>query len=115
MIRIWIASLLGLSLLLDGSLPVSARAGRLPNLDVRAVCTLERNASSDPEDRASYRGCLTDEYAARRTVMRRWWTFGATERRACREESRIGARPSYVSLLTCLQLGSGDLPIRPSF
>lgn len=115
MIRISSGARLTLGLLVCGSMPAPAWAGRLPHFDIHAVCTLEHDAGPGPVDRASYRGCLSNERAARRTLQTRWRVFGARERRICREESEIGGAPSYVALLTCLQLGSDDLPMQPSW
>jgi hypothetical protein len=115
MIRIGPGARLALGLLLCGSMPAHARVGGPPHFDIRAVCTLERNAGSGPVSRASYRGCLANERAARRTLTMRWRAFAGNERRVCRAESEIGGAPSYVALLTCLQLGSDDLPMQPSW
>ncbi|MEE7448243.1 hypothetical protein MRF4_10645 [Methylobacterium radiotolerans] len=110
----WISTVLGLELLLGGSLAASARTAAVPNLDIRAICAPEHRAGSNAVDRASFRGCLSDEAAARRSLIKRWATFDAAERRTCAVESRIGGVPSYVAMLTCLQLGSGALPVNPS-
>jgi hypothetical protein len=112
---IWLPALLGLELLLCGSLAASARTSGVPAFDIRTICASERRAGSDPVDRASYRGCLADEHAARRRLSVQWRTFGVRERRICRAESEIGGAPSYVAMLTCLQLGSDDLPVQPAF
>ncbi|MGH1570731.1 hypothetical protein ACRAWG_08775 [Methylobacterium sp. P31] len=113
MSKVWMPALL--DLLLCGSVAACAWASGLPALDIRSVCAPERRAGSAPVDRASYRGCLVDEHAARRKLIAQWTTFGARERRVCRQESEIGGAPSYVAILTCLQLGSDDLPVQPSF
>ncbi|MCJ2088621.1 hypothetical protein MKK88_21950 [Methylobacterium sp. E-005] len=115
MTRIRPGACLAFGLLLCGSMPAHAWAGGLPRFDIHAVCTLERNAGPGPVDRAGYRGCLSDERAARRILKTQWHTFRTGERRVCRAESMIGGAPSYVALLTCLQLDSGDLPTQPAF
>ncbi|SDA22082.1 hypothetical protein SAMN02799622_02841 [Methylobacterium sp. UNC378MF] len=112
--RFWISIILGLELILCGSAVASARTAGIPDFKIRAICAPEHRAGSDPVDRASYRGCLSDEAAARRTLIKRWATFDVAERRTCRTESQIGGAPSYVAMLTCVQLGSGALPVQPS-
>ncbi|MGH1591986.1 hypothetical protein ACRBEV_30830 [Methylobacterium phyllosphaerae] len=112
--RFWISAVFGLNLIVCGLPAASARTDGLPVFDTRAICAPEHRAGSDRVDRASYRGCLSDEAAARRTLLRRWTTFDAAGRRTCRAESAIGGAPSYVAMLTCLQLGSDALPVHPS-
>ncbi|KMO44543.1 hypothetical protein VQ03_02565 [Methylobacterium tarhaniae] len=90
--------------------PAAAQDVDFPTFTPRAACGLERGAGADP---ASYRGCLSDERAARRTLRRSWARFPIEDRRSCRQESEIGGMPSYVGLLTCLQLADDALPLRP--
>ena len=112
--RFWISTILGLELLLGGTPAASARTAGVPHFNIRAICAPEHRAGSNAVDRASYRGCLSDEAAARRTLIKRWPTFDVAERRTCAAESQIGGAPSYVAMLTCVQLGSEALPINPS-
>jgi hypothetical protein len=112
--RFWISTILGLELLLGGTPAASARTAGVPHFNIRAICAPEHRAGSNAVDRASYRGCLSDEAAARRTLIKRWPTFDVAERRTCAVESQIGGAPSYVAMLTCLQLGSDALPVNPS-
>lgn len=92
--------------------PVLAQGAGLPAFSPEKSCALERRPGPDASA-ASYRGCLSDERAARRILRRRWSTFPAVDRRNCRQESAIGGTPSYVALLTCLQLADGTLPGEP--
>ncbi|AWN48828.1 hypothetical protein DK419_22785 [Methylobacterium terrae] len=92
--------------------PSSARAEGPPTFSLAKACALE-DRPGPYASRASERGCLADERAARRTLRRLWPTYPASDRGNCRAESEIGGTPSYVALLTCLQLEDGTLPREP--
>ncbi|PIK69656.1 hypothetical protein CS379_28715 [Methylobacterium frigidaeris] len=100
--------LIGLAL----SGPAAAHGADFPTFAPRGACGLER-ADGSRVDPASDRGCLFDERAARRTLRRQWARLPPAHRQACREENAIGDAPSYVALLTCLQLADGALPRQP--
>ncbi|MCF4124415.1 hypothetical protein [Methylobacterium sp. SyP6R] len=96
--------------------PASAHGAEFPTFTPRGACGLERGSgarSGAHVGPASYRGCLSDERAARRTLRRGWTRFPIADRRNCRAMNAIGGAPSYVALLTCLQLGDGGLPRQP--
>ncbi len=92
--------------------PSLVRGAGFPAFSLAKSCALERRPGPDASA-ASYRGCLSDERAARRTLRRRWSAFPAADRRNCRQVSETGGTPSYVALLTCLQLTDGTLPREP--
>ncbi len=111
----WLSVPIAIGLALSG--PALAEPARNPGAGFPAFsparsCALERRPGPDASA-ASYRGCLSDERAARRTLRRLWTAFPAADRRDCRQESAIGGTPSYVALLTCLQLTDGTLPREP--
>lgn len=108
----WLAAA---ALVLAGSVPAGpalARGEGFPAFAPARSCALER-APGPGTSAASDRGCLSDERAARRTLRRHWSAFPEADRRDCLEESAIGGTPSYVALLTCLQLADGTLPRQP--
>ncbi|KMO42827.1 hypothetical protein VQ02_01925 [Methylobacterium variabile] len=107
--RILVPVAVGLAL----SGPAAARGTDFPRFSLSGTCALERTAGAR-FDAASYRSCLSDERAARRTLRRRWASFPPADRQNCREENEIGGPPSYVALLTCLQLAADTLPFRPA-
>jgi hypothetical protein len=49
-------------------------------------------------------GCINDETDAQRELSRTWFDFKPGSRSTCTQETNIGGAPSYVELLTCLQL-----------
>ncbi|OAS21026.1 hypothetical protein A5481_21985 [Methylobacterium platani] len=107
MSRLSVPVVIGLAL----SAPAHAQGGGFPVYSLSKTCQLECRPGREAP--ASYRGCLSDERAARRRLHRQWATFPAPDRRDCRQESEIGGTPSYVALLTCLQLADGTLPTEP--
>src|SRR3954468_18322771 len=60
-----------------------------------------------PEDRDPYQGCIRDEGQARAELQRQWAQFDPANRTSCVEETGIGGYPSYVEVMTCLQMYSG--------
>jgi hypothetical protein len=88
-------------------------AQQLPRFDIEATC---REAQPlGPEDRDPYQGCIRDEGQARAELQRQWAQFDPANRTSCVEETGIGGYPSYVEVLTCLQMYSGapTTPLKP--
>jgi hypothetical protein len=81
----------------------SASASSPPMLDVVSTC---RRAVPllGGGDNSPYQGCMRDETEAQRELTKSWGTFKPSAQRICAMETRIGGAPSYVELLTCLQL-----------
>jgi hypothetical protein len=52
--------------------------------------------------------CAKDETDTKNELDKRWSQFGASDKRACVGESSIGGDQSYVELLTCLEMSSGE-------
>ena len=87
-------------------LPASiSGAQQLPHFDIEATCRAAHPLG--PEDHDPYQGCMKDETAARSELQRQWTRFEAGNRDLCAEETRVGGYPSYVEVLTCLQMFSG--------
>jgi hypothetical protein len=47
---------------------------------------------------------MKDEQAARVTLAPQWEKFAASDRATCTQNETTGGSPSYVELLTCLQI-----------
>jgi hypothetical protein len=56
--------------------------------------------------------CMRDETEAKNQLAKRWSSYGASGKRDCVGESSIGGEKSYVELLTCLEMSTGQLPTR---
>ena len=70
---------------------------RLPVFDVRPECRAV--ASVMPVQK-----CLQDEQSARVELEKNWSSFADRDRGHCIGEATAGGSPSYVDLLTCLEL-----------
>jgi hypothetical protein len=80
----------------------AASAGSPPKLDIKATCQRAQPLSSG--EKSAYQGCLDDEIQARQELAKSWSSFKAGAQKDCVEETKIGGAPSYVELLTCLEL-----------
>ncbi|MCJ2045787.1 hypothetical protein MKK58_14795 [Methylobacterium sp. J-078] len=83
-----------------------------PQLDINRTC--QSAASASVSDNASQEGCLRSERASRDEVKRRWGEFSPAAKRQCEKQFEAGGFPSYVEMVTCLELASGTgLPKKP--
>jgi hypothetical protein len=92
-----------LALLLFGA-PAWAEGGP-PNLDIEQTC--KSAASASVSENASQDGCLRSERASRDEIKRRWGEFTPAAKSQCEKQFQAGGFPSYVELVTCLELASG--------
>jgi hypothetical protein len=80
----------------------AALGGELPRYNIETMCraapTLEGSARNTDQN------CVRDETQARTQVEQQWAGFDAQRRNVCVQEASIGGPPSYVALLTCLQM-----------
>jgi hypothetical protein len=77
---------------------------RIPAFDIVRNCSAEVAAAGI--DKVA--DCAKDETDAKNELDKRWSEFGASYKQACVGESSIGAGQSYVELLTCLEMSSGE-------
>lgn len=89
----------------------SAGAQHLPRFDIEATCKTAQPLT--PEDRNPYEGCMRDEVDAERQLKGMWSSASASHRETCGQEAQIGGTPSYVDMLTCLQLAQGTASTAP--
>ena len=57
---------------------------------------------------ATVQSCTKDETDAKNELTKRWPQFGASQKKSCVGESDIGGDKSYVELLTCLEMATGQ-------
>ena len=96
-------------LLLWGAFLMStAAAQQLPRLDVEAACRAAPRLLA--EDANPYEGCMRDERDAERQLQGMWSGAPPAHRETCAGEAQIGGSPSYVDMLTCLQMAQGTTP-----
>ncbi len=78
-------------------------AQEVPNLNVEPSCRAAANAVSQ-QGKRDPNACLQDEKQARAKLKKQWGSYSAAERERCVELTTTGGPPSYVELLTCLQM-----------
>ncbi|MFE1599738.1 hypothetical protein [Methylobacterium sp. ID0610] len=80
----------------------AAWGSELPRYDVEATCraapTLQGSTGNTD------RNCVRDEMQARMQLGQQWAGFSARRRDECLQEASLEGPPSYVALLTCLQM-----------
>jgi hypothetical protein len=79
-------------------------ADRIPAFDIAQNCTAEVESAGIEK----VAGCTKDETDARNELDKRWSEFDASNKQSCIGESSVGAGQSYVELLTCLEMSSGE-------
>jgi hypothetical protein len=81
-------------------LPAAAEV-RIPTLDAEKSC---KSVSSLAVGQVSSEKCLEQENAAKAELQKSWSTFAAGDRERCAGLAVAGGYPSYVELLTCVQM-----------
>jgi hypothetical protein len=81
-------------------------AQEIPRFNIAASC---RHAQAlTVEDRNPYEGCMRDEAAGESHLRATWAEFSGEHRQLCVRETQLGDAPSYVEVLTCLQMYGGN-------
>ena len=93
------------SMIVMSSQLVVAVADGVPNFDIARSCKLDVAATAGLSVDQSLKSCVNDEQRAKRKLAGQWSKFPAPSRASCVSQESIGGTPSYVSLLTCLQMG----------
>lgn len=83
---------------------VVAVADGVPAFDIARSCKLDVAATTGLSVDQSVKSCVNDENKARQQLASRWSKFSASSKAQCIPQESIGRTPSYVSLLTCLQM-----------
>jgi hypothetical protein len=83
---------------------VVAVADRVPTFDVARSCKLDVAATAGLSVDQTVKICVDDEKKARQQLVSQWSKFPASSKAQCIPQESIGGTPSYVSLLTCLQM-----------
>lgn len=77
-------------------------ADKVPQLAYEQSCRAAVEAAATPN--RDENACLADERQARTKLEQEWHTFTATQREHCTQLSTTGGPPSYVELLTCVEM-----------
>ncbi len=84
-----------------------------PKLDVEATCKSAERVQMSLSDNANKDACLDSERRAQDDLKKRWDQFPAAAKTQCSQQFKAGGFPSYVELVTCLELASGTVPSQP--
>ena len=90
--------LIHLPIIILTSLHLTPIADTAPEFDIARVRQSE-GGSNEEQKR-----CADDETQARDTLQAEWTRFTPIAKRQCYEEANIDSNPSYVELLTCLEM-----------
>jgi hypothetical protein len=88
------------AVMLGGVLTVSA-VDNVPALNTKPTCAGATSVLSGNRNIAS---CEQSEQQARDTLSTEWQKFPISDKRSCIAETNIGGFPSYVQVLTCLEM-----------
>ncbi|TNC11282.1 hypothetical protein FF100_19315 [Methylobacterium terricola] len=80
-----------------------------PRLDIEGTCKSPGRSSVSQESGSD--GCLRSERSAGDELRKRWGQFSGSAKTQCSQQSVAGGFPSYVEMLTCLELASGAVPV----
>jgi hypothetical protein len=78
-------------------------ADRMPQLNIDPSCHAAATAAIAPNSNES--NCKRQEEAARAKLEQTWGQFSNSLQSHCARLSTLGGYPSYVELLTCLEIG----------
>ena len=90
----------------------SSRGGGVPDLNVKGSCQDAQKFSSGVDKNNAYKGCMQDEMAAKDQLAKRWSQFNVKDRTNCVEQARDPS-PSYVEVLTCLEMDTDAMRNAP--
>ena len=86
--------------------PAWSSKGGLPYLDVQGSCSDAQKFSNNRNEKGStFEGCMQDETKAKTELAKNWSSYKVIDRHDCLEQSRSPS-PSYVEVLTCLEMSS---------
>jgi hypothetical protein len=95
---------ISISMIILSSQLVVAVADQVPKFDIARSCKLDQAATAGVSVDQPLNRCIGDEQQAQQQLERQWSKFPTANRAQCSSFEVIGDTPSYVSLLTCLQM-----------
>jgi hypothetical protein len=98
--------LIPISMIVLGTQLVITVADDVPKYDIVRGCRLDSTQAFDLNAgmNESVKRCVADEQGAMAQLQTQWSQFRETDKGVCTGQANIGGTPSYVDLLTCLQL-----------
>lgn len=83
------------------TLMAAAAYADVPTFDVKPTCT---PIAGDKTIAIDTDRCFKTERDAREQLVREWTNFPAADRLLCSQAAAMGGLPSYVGLITCLEM-----------
>jgi hypothetical protein len=80
---------------------VLVAADRIPTFNVEPGC---RDVAAKAAPVGSVEACMRKEQEARNQLVSEWTQFAAADQSYCVDLTTMAGEPSYVALLTCLEL-----------
>ena len=93
---------LALAVAVASLLTTGVRASDIPHFNIEATCRAAPRLEGGIQK--PFDGCMRDEQAARAELEKAWATYSGQQRAGCVSLERIGGSPSYVDVLSCLQM-----------
>ena len=87
-------------------------ADRVPEFNIDPACRAAATAAIAPNRDAE--ACKRDELIARGKLNDQWGQYAPAQQAHCVSLSKLGGSPSYVELLTCLELAKAAKALPPS-
>jgi hypothetical protein len=83
-------------------------ADDVPKFDIARGCRVDSTQAFDLSVglNETVKRCVADEQQALTKLQTQWSQFREPDKTQCTGEANIGGTPSYVDLLTCLQLAN---------
>ena len=83
-------------------------ADGVPKFDIPSGCRVDSTQAFDLSVglNETVKRCVADEQRALTKLQTQWSQFREPDKTQCTGEANIGGTPSYVDLLTCLQLAN---------
>jgi hypothetical protein len=86
-----------------GALLLVAAADGVPHFDALKGC--QAGADSGVDLQPNVGECVASETQARDALVKQWKNFPAADKISCVAETSMGGPPSYIEVLTCLEIG----------
>ena len=89
--------------------PASCAIDRALTIDQPPAFDIARNCKEETAGGiTTVEVCTKNETDAKNQLAKRWSSFGASQKKDCVGESSIGGEESYVELLSCLEMSTGQ-------
>src|SRR3974390_3834341 len=85
-------------------------ADTVPEFKIESCRAAEQMIGSAADN---VRACFQDEQTAKDTLRHNWSSYDRSQRNHCRLLMKAGGKPSYVELLTCLEMKTGPKTTPP--